>query len=86
MEEKEWTEEIFPGIHRIGNDASDVGGNQAVLIEKDDHIYLIFAEGCDYGAWLGARYKLTIQEKERVMNWKEGSYELIEWLKEKDPH
>ena len=31
---EKWVEEIFPGIYKIGNDASDTGGNQAILIEK----------------------------------------------------
>jgi len=78
---KRWVEEIFPGIYRIGNDASDTGGNQAILIEKNNHIYLIFTDGYDYGSWLGERYELTIQEKEQVMNWEKGSYDLKEWLR-----
>lgn len=82
MTKQKWAEEIFPGIYRIGNDASDTGGDQAVLIEKDGHTYLIFTEGYDYGSWLGKCYELTIQEKERVINWKEGSYELQKWLAE----
>lgn len=80
MSEKKWAEELFPGIYRIGNDASDTGGSQAILIEKDDRTYLIFTDGFDYGSWLGKRYELTEQEKEKVMNWDEGSYELSQWL------
>lgn len=80
MEEEKWAEELFPGIYRIGNDASDTGGDQAVLIDKDDHTYLIFTEGFDYGSWLGERHELTAQEREKVMNWEKGSYELKEWL------
>lgn len=80
MAEEEWAEELFPGVYRIGNDASDTGGDQAVLIEKDGHIYLIFTEGFDYGSWLGKHYELTTQEKEKVMNWEEGSYELLMWI------
>jgi len=78
---EKWVEEIFPSIYRIGNDASDTGGNQAILIEKDDHIYLIFTDGYDYGSWLGEYYELTIQEKEQIMNWEKGSYDLKEWLR-----
>jgi len=79
---EEWAEEIFPGIYRIGNDASDTGGNQAILIEKDNHIYLIFTEGFDYGSWVGKWYELTPREKKEVMNWKKGSYDLKKWLEE----
>jgi hypothetical protein len=81
MEEKKWTEELFPGIYRVGNDASDTGGNQAILIEKDGHNYLIFTDGFDYGSWVGKLYDLTEQEKEKVMSWEEGSYEMAEWLR-----
>ena len=35
MSEEKWVKELFPGIYSIGNDASDTGGNQAVLIDKD---------------------------------------------------
>lgn len=83
MVTEKWAEEIFPGIYRIGNDASNTGGNQAVLIEKNGHTYLIFTTGFDYGSWIGACYELTEQEKEQVMNWKKGSYDLIEWLSKK---
>lgn len=95
---EKWTEEIFPGIYRIGNDASDTGGNQAVLIEQltfqsccfnttaprkeNTHTYLIFTDGYDYGSWIGECYELTAQEKEQVMNWDKGSYKLMEWLRE----
>lgn len=80
---EEWAEEIFPGIYKIGNDASDTGGHQAILIERYDKkvYYLIFTDGFDYGSWLGKQYSLTIEEKEQVMNWKKGSYELAEWLR-----
>jgi len=80
MNDEKWVEELFPGIYRIGNDASDTGGDQAVLIDRDGHTYLIFTEGFDYGSWLGERYELTAQEREKVMNWEEGSYELKQWL------
>lgn len=83
MSEKKWAEELFPGIYEIGNDASDTGGNQSVLIEKDGHIYLIFTDGYDYGSWLGNHYELTEQEKEKVMDWQEGSYELLMWISKK---
>lgn len=83
MAEEEWTEELFPGIYKIGNDASPTGGNQAVLIEKDGHNYLIFTDGFDYGSWIGDRYEITEWEKGKVMNWEEGSYELKKWLDNK---
>lgn len=79
--EKKWVEKIFPGIYIIGNDASDTGGNQSILIEKDNHIYLISTGGFDYGSWVEKWYELTPREKEQVMNWKDSSYDLSEWLK-----
>ena len=80
MKEKKWAEELFPGVYRIGNDASDTGGDEAILIEKDGHNYLIFTDGFDYGSWLGKHYELTPQEKEQIMNWEKGSYDLKEWI------
>lgn len=81
MTMEKWAKEIFPGIYRIGNDASDTGGNQAILIEKNNHIYLVFTDGYDYGSWVGECYELTVQEKKQVMHWKKGSYDLKEWLR-----
>jgi len=78
---KEWSEELIPGIYRIGNDASDTGGNEAVLIKE--HNFLIFTDGYDYGSWIGEVYELTPEEVEQVMNWKEGSYDLRKWLESK---
>ena len=80
MEQEKWITELFPGVYSVGNDASDTGGNQAVLIDRDGRTYLITTDGADYGSWLGKHYELTAQEREEVMNWEEGSYELNKWL------
>lgn len=77
---KKWAEEIFPGIYIIGHEASDTDGEQAVLIDKDDHTYLVFTEGFAYGSWVGERYKLTPEGREKVMNWEGDTYELRKLL------
>jgi len=79
MTTKKWAKEIFPGIYVIGNDASDTGGNQALLIERLNHTYLIFTDGFDYGSWVGKRYELTGEEAKQVMNWEGDSYDLAKW-------
>ena len=82
MAKREWSEELFPGIYKIGH-GSDTGGDEAILIEKDDRNYLIFTDGFDYGSWVGKYYELTPQEKEQVMSWEKNSYDLKTWLSEK---
>ena len=99
MNQQEWAKEILPGIYSIGNDASDTGGHQAILVEQTNgyedngvNSFLIFTEchpfvlyGSGHGSWIGNYYELTTEDRERVMNRKEGSYELSRWLKEKYP-
>jgi hypothetical protein len=82
MAKVNWLEEIFPGINKVGF-GSDTGGNQAILIEKDNCNYLIFTDGFDYGSWVGKCYELTEEEKKQVVDWESDTYDLQEWLKKK---
>ncbi len=77
---KEWAEEIFPGVYVIGHEASDTTGEQGILIDKDGHTYLIFTDGYDYGSWVGEKYELIPEGREKVMNWIGDTYDLRKWL------
>ncbi len=82
MTRKEWVEEIFPDIYIIGHEASDTQGEQAILIDKHGHTYLIFTEGFDYGSWVGIRYELTQEGRKLVIDWKGDTYDLKKTLDE----
>jgi len=89
MSNEEWTEKLFPGVFVLGH-ADDTGGNQAVLIDKDDKHYILMTDGFDYGSWIGLRLELTKEERDKAFKWIGSEYSFDKWLqklwetKEKD--
>ena len=66
MISNEWVEELFPGTFVVGH-GSDTGGNQTVIIDKDDKHYALMCDGFDYGAWIGLRIELTKEERDKAI-------------------